>query len=78
MMEKLLLNWKLWVILAVVAAYLAVPYKALGQTAEQPEVLVQAVGETEEETREEPEDEEADETDGDSLRIVVTGEEGSR
>ncbi|MEO0539079.1 MAG: TonB-dependent siderophore receptor [Cyanobacteria bacterium P01_A01_bin.123] len=74
----MLLNWNFWVILAVVTAYLAVPYKALGQTAEQPGELVQAVGETEEETREEPEDEEADETDGDSLRIVVTGEESSR
>ncbi|MEM6256614.1 MAG: TonB-dependent siderophore receptor, partial [Cyanobacteria bacterium P01_D01_bin.156] len=70
----LLLNWNLWVILAVVAAYLAIPYKALGQVSEQTEVLVQTVDEMEEE----PEDEEADETEGDSLRIIVTGEEGSR
>ena len=73
-MEKLLLNWNLWVILAVVAAYLAIPCKSLGQASEQTEVLVQTVDAAEEE----PEDEEADETDGDSLRIVVTGEEGSR
>mgnify|MGYP001799987478 CR=1 FL=1 len=61
-------------ILAVVAAHLAIPYKALGQAAEQPGELVPTVNEMEEE----PEDEEADATDGDSLRIVVTGEEGSR
>ena len=73
-MEKLLLNWNLWVILAVVAAYLAIPCKSLGQASEQTEVLVQTVDAAEEE----PEDEEADETEGESLRIVVTGEESSR
>ncbi|MEM9804003.1 MAG: TonB-dependent siderophore receptor [Cyanobacteria bacterium P01_D01_bin.56] len=63
----------------MVAAYLAIPYKALGQVAEpeHTQTLVQTTDEIED-SEEEPEDEEADETEGESLRIVVTGEEGSR
>lgn len=78
-MGKLLLNWNVCVILAVVAAYLAIPYKALGQVTEleQVQMLVQTTDELDN-SEEESKDEEVDNTEGDSLRIVVTGEEGSR
>ncbi|MEM9485162.1 MAG: hypothetical protein AAGA83_15915 [Cyanobacteria bacterium P01_F01_bin.116] len=49
-MGKLLLNWNLCVILAVVAAYLTTPHKALGQTAElgQTQILAQTLEDIEE------------------------------
>ncbi|MEM7796712.1 MAG: TonB-dependent receptor plug domain-containing protein, partial [Cyanobacteria bacterium P01_C01_bin.118] len=66
-------------ILAVVAAYLATPHKALGQTVElgHTQILAQTLEDIED-LGEESEEEETDDTEGESLRIVVTGEEGSR
>ncbi|MEM1256424.1 MAG: TonB-dependent siderophore receptor [Cyanobacteria bacterium P01_H01_bin.21] len=80
MMGKLLLNWNFGVIVALVSC-LSVSQTALGQEAEllqnTEEILLAQAIEAVEDT-EGSEDDEADETQGESLRIVVTGEEGSR
>ena len=79
-MARLLLTWNFGVTVAVMS-YLLLSQGALGQEAKplqrtEETLLVQTTEEVEE--PEEVEDEESDEAEGESLRIVVTGEQGSR